>query len=354
MRYIILTLLILSCILGFEIATESWSVEITDWSLSNGYRASVMPGDLSEFSFSGGTYNVEIGDSRWTTNYMIAMTNPDVTDWLTGVFDSDTLWAIQEEGESGDAVRIVWETRVRHESHLAIFSHLMIVENEGDTAIHFMPNTIIDLYECDSLPIFLYSSSCCTLGLGEIDPCYLTEPLDSTILKVHQSGEIYPIYTIIRPANPTYVLIGDWRDLLGQFGGYDTLTSGSAEDLALAIQWNEIIIGAGETDTVGMEFAVIDSSAGITEGTLPESHDVEISPNPFNSSVRISTQSNFSDKANPGFDRIEIYDTHGCLVDELPQGANVWQPDESVASGLYLMKVDFGDYSITRPAAYIR
>lgn len=349
MKYIILAILITIAVVSHDIVTDKWEIQITDLSLLNGYNATVMPGAPSEFSFAGGTYNVEIGESRWTTSYMIATTNPDVSDWLAGIFDSDSLWATQEEAEDGDGLRIIWETRVRHESYFAIFSHLMIIENEADTAIHFTPNTLIDLHECDSLPIYLYSSMCCTLGTGDYDPVYLSEPLDSAILEIHQDGGNYSIYTTVHPADPAYVLIGDWRDLLGHFGGYDSLVTGSMEDMALAIQWNDILIDAVSTDTVGIEFAVIDSGASITERDMPESHDLKIFPNPFNSSVKINVGTYCNTPP-----QIAIYDIQGCLVDELRPGANAWQPDETVTSGVYLIKANIGDYSITRRALYIR
>ncbi len=349
MKYIILALALTAILFGHEIIQDAWQIEIVDWSLTNGYTAIVMPGESSEFQFAGGNYNVVIDSARWTTDQLIVMLYPDIEDWIPGVFESDSLWAWQEEAETGDGLTLAWETRVRCEGDFSIFSQLMIVENEGDSTIHFTPNTIIDLGGCDDLPFYLYSSTACTLGADDFGPFYLTEPLDSAIFKVYQAGEIYPIYTTIYPANPEYVLFANWREILGQFGGYDTLASGSTDDLALAIQWNEILIEAGATDTVGMEFAVIDSGASITERDLPESHDLNIFPNPFNSSVRIAVEAYCNTSL-----QIRIYDIHGCLVDELRPGANVWQPDESVTSGIYLIKANLGDYSITRRAVYLR
>lgn len=92
---------------------------------------------------------------------------------------------------------------------------------------------------------------------------------------------------------------------------------------------------------------------------LPESYELYIYPNPFNSAVTISA---------PKTAKIEIFDLNGKIVWETPsvspsyQGRDVrgikricvWQPGKSVCSGVYLVWMTVGNRSIAKQVIYLK
>jgi hypothetical protein len=84
---------------------------------------------------------------------------------------------------------------------------------------------------------------------------------------------------------------------------------------------------------------------GIDEEYLPRYLDVSVFPNPFNSAVSISAPDNAI---------IEIYDVLGQSIDKLPGGDQVWKPEASVGSGVYLVRAKMGDKDITKRVVYLK
>ena len=89
---------------------------------------------------------------------------------------------------------------------------------------------------------------------------------------------------------------------------------------------------------------------GISENALPEQFAINVFPNPFNSSVAITA---------PAGAEIEIYDLLGNPVwsKTIPRSAQaklVWQPDETVASGIYLVKASCEGKCATRKLVYLK
>ena len=101
---------------------------------------------------------------------------------------------------------------------------------------------------------------------------------------------------------------------------------------------------------------------------IPEILSLSTYPNPFNSAVSISAPENAE---------IEIFDINGRMVANLPVGAGskparvsitrksggsrtlpyetvVWCPDESLGSGVYLVRVKSGDKDITKRVVYLK
>jgi len=87
-------------------------------------------------------------------------------------------------------------------------------------------------------------------------------------------------------------------------------------------------------------------------------------PNPFNSAVSISVVGVGATDGRSEQVGIEIFDIAGRLVADLPVTNNagalfvptpvVWQPDESIGSGVYLIRVRQGDNSIERKVMFIK
>jgi len=79
----------------------------------------------------------------------------------------------------------------------------------------------------------------------------------------------------------------------------------------------------------------------------PQEVYLTVSPNPFNSSCRISA---------PQGAKVEIYNVKGQLVETsyITSTFWLWQPDENTESGTYLIKATFGDKTITKQLVYLK
>ncbi len=104
----------------------------------------------------------------------------------------------------------------------------------------------------------------------------------------------------------------------------------------------------------------------------PKNIEIITYPNPFNSTVTISLVCHSCESGNPGdMVAVEIFDINGRNIANLPVGANlvfaqpqgdhkdrpyetVWTPDESISSGVYLIRVGFGSKSVTKKVMYLK
>jgi len=83
----------------------------------------------------------------------------------------------------------------------------------------------------------------------------------------------------------------------------------------------------------------------VSESFKPYEFWVNIFPNPFNSSCAISA---------PEGATIKIYDLNGKCLKAFDKTPCVWQPDESIPSGIYLIRATFDGQTITTRAILIR
>lgn len=346
MRYIALALILATAVIGDVIETDCWSVQVTDWSLVSGYRAVPFPPDSLYIRLKGGWFNAHIGENRWSNNSLLGMIFPDVNIWEVGVFDSDSLWISQEEAIDSDGVKAVWENRVRPDGDLEIFSNIMIIENESDTAMNIRLNTQIDPEGVDSIVAFFHCSAVHVVPMCSSPVVfYPPEPIDSFTFRVYSLSDRVDIRGVFRPGNIEYIASGDWRDFLGQFDGFDSLGSGFIGDYGIAIQWDDIDIPPHSEDTFGIDFAILDSADGIFEKNRPEAHNISVFPNPFNSSANIESAPESA---------IEIFDVRGRLIGRLSAGERIWSPSPETPTGVYLIRSTFDGEAITRRAVYLR
>ncbi len=346
MRYIVLAFVLTASVFGAVIETDCWRVQITDWSLVSGYSARPFPSDSLNIRLKGGWFNAHIGENRWSNIDLLGLMFPDVNIWDVGVFDSDSLWTSQEEAIDGDGVKADWENRVRPDGDWEVFSNLMVIANESDTAINIRPNTLIDPAGIDSIVAFFNCSAVHVVPMGAASVVfYPPEPIDSFTLRVYSLADRVDIRGIIMPKNIEYVAWGDWRDFLGQFDGFDSLASGYIGDFGIAIQWDDIAISPHSEDSFGVHFAILDSADGIFEANRPQTHNLRVFPNPFNSSVTIESAPEST---------IEIFDVRGRLIDRLSAEDKRWSPSPETSTGVYLIKSSFGGITITRRAVYMR
>jgi hypothetical protein len=82
-----------------------------------------------------------------------------------------------------------------------------------------------------------------------------------------------------------------------------------------------------------------------TQTLKPENISISFFPNPFNSAVSIST---------PIESKVEIFNVTGKSIAELPGGTQIWRPDNSVGSGIYLVRAKMGDKEVTKRVVYLK
>jgi len=140
------------------------------------------------------------------------------------------------------------------------------------------------------------------------------------------------------------------RDLIVGAAGV-TLTGGSVEvdtrHLDFATEWvasNTYVVAYVQNDATREVWNAAKASVVVLDieekSDLPRSLSISASPNPFNSAVKIELSENIDSK-------IRIIDISGRQVAEIENEIGTtyynWQPDESVVSGLYLVRVQTAD-----------
>ncbi|MCD6502350.1 T9SS type A sorting domain-containing protein, partial [bacterium] len=101
------------------------------------------------------------------------------------------------------------------------------------------------------------------------------------------------------------------------------------------------------------------------KASLPEEFSISAYPNPFNSAVNISLSAGVgASDARSGQVGIEIFDISGRLVADLPvtncgspqfvPTPQIWTPEKSLGSGVYLVRAKIGDKEITKRIVYLK
>ncbi|MBN2541744.1 T9SS type A sorting domain-containing protein [bacterium] len=99
------------------------------------------------------------------------------------------------------------------------------------------------------------------------------------------------------------------------------------------------------TEVTGAD-TLLCSNLGIhDDAPLPHEFEITAYPNPFNSTISISSPINAD---------VRIYDVLGKLITRLRGGETVWQPKPSVESGIFLLRVEFGESVITKRVVYLK
>jgi len=90
----------------------------------------------------------------------------------------------------------------------------------------------------------------------------------------------------------------------------------------------------------------------------PEALNISVYPNPFNSTIRCQVSGNRCQVSG-----IEIFDLRGKLVrlfgapitdNRLPITEFIWQPAQSIGSGVYIIRVSIDDETLTRRIVYLK
>jgi len=83
----------------------------------------------------------------------------------------------------------------------------------------------------------------------------------------------------------------------------------------------------------------------------PDAFEISAYPNPFNSAISISAPDNTV---------VEVFDIEGRKIDELPGGEQIWKPEPSAGSGIYLVRARFDsaqrpcEEEITKRVVYLK
>jgi len=162
-------------------------------------------------------------------------------------------------------------------------------------------------------------------------------------------------------------------------------------DSLIIVSFSAAGITIPDDDTSWIEFAISDHpdigfpnlkiyrwwflpTIGIVESRLPEKLDFDISPNPFNSAVRLRFRGAAGPEGAEGEFGISIFDLSGRLVAELPLSSAlrgekesfsfspaaedaaplVWQPESGLPSGIYFFRLDIGGETITKTGVYLK
>ena len=113
---------------------------------------------------------------------------------------------------------------------------------------------------------------------------------------------------------------------------------------------------------------VVPASLGVAESTAKKPNNISISayPNPFNSAIRIQVSRIWNQESGnlSCSGGIEIYDLRGNIVGTTRWVAQqkgdathrpyIWSPDESITSGVYLVRARMGDETISKRIVYLK
>jgi len=138
---------------------------------------------------------------------------------------------------------------------------------------------------------------------------------------------------------------------------------------------DEVVTAGPFTFGGKLYYVDLDAYLGIDSKAVPDVSelDITIAPNPFNSSCAISVNSEqlavSGDNRQPSTaNRIEIFDLRGTLrlssVSDIIHSLSVvetnnsrtliWTPDESISSGIYLVRVTIGNELFTKRIFYLK
>ncbi|MCD6501453.1 T9SS type A sorting domain-containing protein, partial [bacterium] len=163
------------------------------------------------------------------------------------------------------------------------------------------------------------------------------------------------------PGGGGVILEGDSMMILDFTAGGVTIPTDDTSWIEFTV-WDNPDVGAPNEKTYRWWFI---TSTDIREADLPQDFHVDVHPNPFNSAIAISLSGGVgASDARSGQVGIEIYDISGHLVADLPvtncgepqfvPTPQIWRPEKSLGSGVYLLRAKIGDKEITKRIVYLR
>ncbi|MGC9315684.1 MAG: T9SS type A sorting domain-containing protein, partial [bacterium] len=145
-----------------------------------------------------------------------------------------------------------------------------------------------------------------------------------------------------------------WTESFGSFGYNDGKVVIETSDCGFMLCANTNSLGEGGYDIYVIRTDSLGSSTIEENQSLPRTPEISAHPNPFNSSVRIEVEGEWDSPV-----QIEIYDVAGRKIVESPPaplikggarragGSYYWQPDETLPSGVYLVRARYDSRSLS-------
>lgn len=89
------------------------------------------------------------------------------------------------------------------------------------------------------------------------------------------------------------------------------------------------------------------------EGSVEGPISIRLYPSPFSDTLILDIRS-----SETTFGSITVYDLSGRLVDSIGtdifiNGTHLWEPDEFLAAGSYLVQVSSGEFSVTERCVFV-
>jgi len=344
-------------------------------------------------------FGKSMGDTIWSREYLFLPGFPDYYyDCL--LFESDSnglnfIWSVKDyDDHSVDTVFIVY-SHFRYDSPESTWDYFdtltYFYEKIPFDAVRVIDGWIIALvdeyrFTTDSIDAQYY---CCHLSGATAQ----IETLDSGSFWTYTSTWAYIKLAVNNGGTEVscvwkspYIHIMDSLDMMRTYSNIDyahwDITTGWSTPLSLTssnkvrhlgYEWkkdNPIIIDQeGNTWVCWYEwipesgsfcYLTHENPTGVreTNHNMAREYGMLVSPNPFNSACRISVDCHSREGGNPeGGVPVEIYDIAGRMVAELPVGdacmrpaggihpapTVFWRPDESVGSGIYLVRLNGAD-----------
>ena len=346
---------------GFE-TLYNWAYHEshTDGSFSSGQSAVHIFEGSSSYGFSVGSSGLLGGDYQQISQ-SVDLTYFDAlyfSVFAEGDNDNDHLWARFYIGID------------------LVFNHQIVTDYLDE------PNSMIDISGYDGERMLTFMHYVNSLHLDARKDCYFDNlRLGWTIISnpIRFSAPMNALYWD-RVKWTESSSAGDFRMTVQQVEGYRWVDIDGLTDLDYDALGHDISI-LGRVDSirlVGM-FDYDDGAPTIDEWSiswaynpsateetnLPTDFSLHVFPNPFNGAVNISVGEDFMPS------RIEIFDINGRMVADIPVGSRpasttgdagvaptnetvIWSPDESVGSGVYLVRARIADKTMMKRVVFIK
>lgn len=222
-------------------------------------------------------------------------------------------------------------------------------------------------------------------------PIYTFDPLEPYIYQQMHIA-IHALDTLGEPVESVFVNYGEPGEVPANYGwtntdGYFTYVTAVEESVFFLMAKDSCIVIPEDTTayvsesnpactlTVTVE---LDSTYGIAENNLPGEMNMHVSPNPFNSAVKIAIDYPLETYCNTSL-QIEVFDVNGRQITQLPVGEGlkasgslfadqtggsetmilrnyevVWRPDENLGSGIYFVRASIDRETIYKRLIYLK
>jgi len=239
-------------------------------------------------------------------------------------------------------------------------SNILCVNCEFDTLPFAMDTAMVMFAAIDSLTSADVGDTIPITGSAWLD----TGPFNTATF------ERYRVYWAPADTSCWTLIIESLSDVF-----YDTLAIWDTEGMAVGEYALRLTIWDSDDDSLTAMRNISLNSMGVPEEKpLTPNNFIEVLPNPFNSSCRITVEQTFLSVHNgqTGMSdlpaTVEIFDVNGRNIANLPVGANlvftqpqgdrpyeyVWRPDDNITSGVYLVRATVGDKSVTKRIVYLK